>query len=113
MSKTSILAILASVGVIFTGQVTADAVTFAKAVLSGDELVLKRFAKQNPDSPFAGDAIRVAEECVVNWDNGGCGLIGIQGSGTRNLNDGSGGGGGVGGGELDGSGNPAGGYGGT
>ncbi|MEQ1519490.1 MAG: hypothetical protein ABL931_23695, partial [Usitatibacteraceae bacterium] len=90
MSKTSIIAILASVGVIFTGQVTQDVIAFAKAVQSGDEFVLKRFAQQNPDSPFVGDAIRVADECIVNWNNGGCGLLNIQGGGTGTLNDGSG-----------------------
>jgi len=91
MSKTSILAILASVGVIFTGQVTADTVAFAKAVQSGDELVLMRFAKQYPDSAHRDDALRLAQNCIVNWVNGGCGLLDPTGSGANPLNDGSGG----------------------
>ncbi len=72
MSRTSILAILAGAGVVFTGLVTPDAVAFAKAVQTADEFVLERFAKQFPDSPYKDDAIRLAQECTVNWVNGAC-----------------------------------------
>lgn len=95
MSKTSVLAILATVGIVFSGQLTPDAVAFAKAVQSGDELLLNRFVKQYPDSRFAKDAMKLAENCIVNWANGDCGFLRGTGPGAGQLNDGSGGAGGV------------------
>lgn len=70
MSRTSILAIFAAVGVTFTGAVTTDAVAFARAVTSGDGTQLDRFARQYPASPYKSDAIRIA--CQTNWVNGAC-----------------------------------------
>lgn len=89
MSRTSILAILAGAGVIFSGVVTTDSVAFARAVQSGEPDLLNRFAKQFPDSEYRGDAIRLAS-CTVNWVGGICnGESDIKRNGT------GGGGGGV------------------
>ena len=97
MSRTSILAILASAGVLFSGVVTADSVAFARAIQSGDADQLNRFAKQFPDSEFSTDAIRLAanENCTVNWVGGDCGLNPLP-LPTRAGPGPSGGGGGVG-----------------
>lgn len=73
MSRTSIIAILACAGVIFTGELTAEASAFARVVQSGDPLVLQRFAQQYPQSQFAPLAIQIAEQCKTNWVGGGCG----------------------------------------
>jgi hypothetical protein len=82
MSRTSILAILAGAGVIFSGQVTTDSVAFARAIQSGEPELLTRFAKQFPDSEYRDDAIRLAS-CTVNWVGGVCeGQIEIQRNGT-------------------------------
>lgn len=89
MTRTSILAILAGVGVIFSGVVTGDSVAFARAVQSGEPDALNRFAKQFPDSEYRDDAVRLAS-CTVNWVGGICnGEIDIKRSGT------GGGGGGI------------------
>ena len=71
MTRTSILAILAGVGVIFSGVVTGDSVAFARAVQSGEPDALNRFAKQFPDSEYRDDAVRLAT-CTVNWVGGIC-----------------------------------------
>jgi hypothetical protein len=82
MSRTSILAILAGVGVIFSGQITTDSVAFARAVQSGESELLTRFAKQFPDSEYRDDAIRLAS-CTVNWVGGICeGQVEINRNGT-------------------------------
>jgi hypothetical protein len=82
MSRTSILAILAGVGVIYSGQVTTDSVAFARAVQSGESELLTRFAKQFPDSEYRDDAIRLAS-CTVNWVGGVCdGQVDIKRNGT-------------------------------
>lgn len=73
MSRTSIIAILACAGVIFTGELTAEASAFARVVQSGDPVVLQRFAQQYPQSQFAPLAIQIAEQCNTNWVGGGCG----------------------------------------
>ena len=70
MSKSSIVAILASVGLTLLGPMTSDAQAFARAILSGDDAQLLRFAQQNPDSVYKNDAIRLA--CETNWVNGNC-----------------------------------------
>lgn len=89
MTRTSILAILAGVGVIFSGVVTGDSVAFARAVQSGEPDALNRFAKQFPDSEYRDDAVRLAT-CTVNWVGGICnGDSDIRRSGT------GGGGGGI------------------
>jgi hypothetical protein len=71
MSRTSILAIMAGVGVIFSGVATTDSVAFARAVQSGEPELLTRFAKSFPDSEYRDDAIRLAS-CTVNWVGGIC-----------------------------------------
>jgi hypothetical protein len=82
MSRTSVLAILAGVGVIFSGVVTTDSVAFARAVQSGESDLLTRFAKQYPDSEYRDDALRLAS-CTVNWVGGICnGTVEIDRSGT-------------------------------
>ena len=82
MSRTSILAIMAGVGVIFSGVVTTDSVAFARAIQSGEPELLNRFAKQFPDSEYRDDAIRLAS-CTVNWVGGICdGRIDIKRNGT-------------------------------
>jgi len=84
MSRTSILAILASVGITLLGPVTGDTEAFARAILSGDDNQLLRFAQQNPDSAHKKDAIRLA--CTVNWKNGAC----APGQNLKTINSGGG-----------------------
>ena len=73
MSRTSIVAILACAGVIFTGEMSTDAVAFARAIQTGDQQMLLRFAKQNPESTYAAKAIQLADaNCIVNWVGGSC-----------------------------------------
>jgi hypothetical protein len=75
MSRTSILAIFASAGLVFSGTITADSIAFARAIQSDDASMLQRFATQYPDSAHRDDAIKLAarDGCKVNWDNGDCG----------------------------------------
>jgi hypothetical protein len=73
MSRTSILAILASVGVTFAGTATADAVAFARAIQSSDADQLLRFTKLYPESIYRNEAIKIADKtCIGNWVNAGC-----------------------------------------
>ena len=72
MSRTSIVAILAGFGILFTGEVTSEAVAFTRVVQTGDAALLMRYAKQNPDSPFVNEAIKIAVICKTNWVNGAC-----------------------------------------
>jgi hypothetical protein len=60
MSRTSILAILAGVGITFSGVMSEDAMAFAKAVQSANDSQLIRFANQHPASPYHSDALRLA-----------------------------------------------------
>ena len=78
MSRTSIVAILAGFGIIFSGEVTSEAMAFARVVQTADATLLIRYAKMNPTSPFADMAIEVAVKCETNWVNGGCGTTGIN-----------------------------------
>jgi hypothetical protein len=98
MSRTSILAILASAGVLFSGVITADSEALARAILSGDSDQLNRFAKQFPDSEYREDAIRLAasENCTVNWVGGDCGLNPLPIAKPRSGPGPAGGGGGIG-----------------
>lgn len=75
MSRTSIIAILACAGVVFTGEVTADAMAFARVVQTGDGVLLLRFAQQNPGSKFAPVATEIAVKCTPNWIGGACGPL--------------------------------------
>jgi hypothetical protein len=83
MSKTSLLAIFATAGLVFSGVVTPDSIAFAKAIQADDPMSLVRFATQNPDSVHRLDALRIAARvgCVVNWDNGDCGGPFVGGGG--------------------------------
>ncbi|RYE08107.1 MAG: hypothetical protein EOP22_14985 [Hyphomicrobiales bacterium] len=62
MSDTSVIAILASVGIILAGTVTADAAALAGAVQRGDPLALEQFVQQYPESQLAPDALWLAAE---------------------------------------------------
>jgi hypothetical protein len=62
MSDTSVIAILASVGIILAGTVTADAAALAGAVQKGDPFALEQFVKQYPESQLAPDALWLAAE---------------------------------------------------
>jgi hypothetical protein len=64
MSDTSVIAILASVGIILAGTVTTDAAALAGAVQRGDPLALQDFVRQYPESPLAPDALWLAAEVV-------------------------------------------------
>ena len=83
MSRTSIIAILATAGVVFTGEANAEAATFARVVQSGDPSMLERFAKQNPQSQFATTAIQIAANCTTNWVGGSCGEPSVLPEGSR------------------------------
>ncbi|MFO1033769.1 MAG: hypothetical protein U1E15_06760 [Hyphomicrobiales bacterium] len=84
MSRTSIVAILATVGIVFTGEITTEAMAFARAVQSDDEVMFNRFVKQFPDSQYRGAAEQLAFACKTNWVGGACGLYGSgsKGDGT-------------------------------
>jgi hypothetical protein len=74
MSRTSILAIFASAGLVFSGTITPDSIAFARALQADDPAMLARFAQQNPDSSYREDAIRLAQadDCRADWREGGC-----------------------------------------
>ena len=86
MSRTSIIAILACAGIVFTGEITHEAVAFARVVQSADPVLLQRYAQMNPQSQFAPMAIQVAANCNTNWVGGGCGpsdVAPVEGSHTQ------------------------------
>lgn len=60
MSDSSVIAIMAAVGILLTGTVTADAKAFASAIQQPDRNGLIEFARSNPDSQFAPDALLLA-----------------------------------------------------
>ncbi len=60
MSDTSVFAILASVGIILGGTVTADASALASAVNQGTPHHLVEFVREHPESQYAPDAIMLA-----------------------------------------------------
>ena len=60
MSDSSVIAITAAVGILLTGTVTADAKAFASAVQQPDRSGLVEFARSNPESQFAPDALLLA-----------------------------------------------------
>ena len=62
MSETSVLAILASVGIVLAGTVTADASVLAQAVQRGEPSALLDFVKQYPESKLAPDALLLAAD---------------------------------------------------
>ena len=62
MSDTSVIAILASVGIILAGTVTADAAALAGAIQRDDPLALEQFVSQYPESLLAPDALWLAAE---------------------------------------------------
>jgi hypothetical protein len=62
MSETSIIAILASVGILVAGTASADAAALADAVQRGTPDKLVEFAKSFPDSRLAPDALYLAAE---------------------------------------------------
>jgi hypothetical protein len=73
MSRTSIVAILAGAGIVFSGALTVDAVAFARAVQTSDETQLLRFAKQFPESVYKSEALKLADlRCTGNWEHAGC-----------------------------------------
>lgn len=108
MSDTSIVAILASVGILLTGTVTADAAALASAVQAGTPDQLVGFVRQNPESDYAPDALlvaarlsagrlestatstenpdlmcrltieRVGDKAVVRWSSTGASAIGLH-----------------------------------
>lgn len=57
MSDTSVIAILASVGILLAGTVTADAAALAAAIQQGDPVALEQFVRQHPESQWAPDAL--------------------------------------------------------
>jgi hypothetical protein len=65
MSDTSIVAILASVGIMLTGTVTADAAALASAIQLGKPADLVGFVAENPDSEYAPDALLVASQILL------------------------------------------------
>ena len=73
MSRTSIIAILAGFGIVFSGAVTSEAVAFARVVQTADPVLLTRYAKLNPTSSYAQLAIVIAAKCKTNWVGGACG----------------------------------------
>lgn len=60
MSDTSIFAILASVGIMIGGTVTAEAAALAAAVNQGHVAPLVDFVRQHPESRYTPDAILLA-----------------------------------------------------
>lgn len=66
MSDTSVIAILASVGIVLAGTVTADAAALAGAIAKEDPRALQEFARQFPESQLAPDALWLAAE--VTYD---------------------------------------------
>ncbi len=62
MSETSVLAILASVGIFIAGSVTADAAALAVAVQEQTPSALENFVYQYPESSLAPDALWLAAE---------------------------------------------------
>ena len=60
MSDTSIIALLASVGILLTGTITADAAALASAVKAGTPDELVGFVRANPESEYAPDALLMA-----------------------------------------------------
>ncbi|MEP7240389.1 MAG: hypothetical protein ABI697_05850 [Devosia sp.] len=62
MSDTSVIAILASVGILLAGAVTADAAALASAVQQGTPTALENFVRANPASALAPDALWLAAD---------------------------------------------------
>jgi hypothetical protein len=60
MSETSVIAILAAVGIILTGTVSADAKAFALAIQNTEQDALVQFVREYPESQFAPDALLLA-----------------------------------------------------
>lgn len=62
MSETSVIAILASVGILLSGTVSADAAALASAVKVGLPDNLVEFVKEFPESKLAPDALLLASQ---------------------------------------------------
>ncbi len=62
MSDTSVIAILASVGIVLAGTVSADATALALAVQQDEPSALIGFVQQYPESRLAPDALLLASE---------------------------------------------------
>jgi len=62
VNRSSIIAILAGAGIVFTGALTTDTVALARTIVAGDAAGFRLFAQQYPDSPLASEAIRLADK---------------------------------------------------
>lgn len=62
MARKSLVAVLASVGIVYSGVVTPDLVAFAGAIQKQDHLALFEFVSKHPESAFVPDAIMIASE---------------------------------------------------
>lgn len=83
MSKSSVLAVLASAGIFLAGSVGADAAALAQAIQVGTPDAIDGFIAANPDSKLAPDAMVLAADRVMvvaerggrggggGWDQGG------------------------------------------
>lgn len=70
MTRTAVITILASIGIVYTGPLTKDAIALASAIQIGDREALGRFAEAHPQSPFAPRVREIAETLPVPvWDN--------------------------------------------
>lgn len=67
MARKSVITVLASVGVMYSGAVTPDLVAFAGAIQKQDRVALIDFVTKHPQSAFVPDAIILAgvvdEQC--------------------------------------------------
>jgi hypothetical protein len=74
MNRTYVIASLATVGLVFVGALTSDAVAFARAVDSKNNEALIEFANQNPTSFWATDALQIASNQTGNGTDSNNGL---------------------------------------
>ena len=93
MSKSSVLAILAAVGIVYLGPVGSDAQALARAIQGGDPASLEQFILEHSASALRADAIILLadneracqDEDNILWSRQGCGGSGggsqVSGSG--------------------------------
>lgn len=81
MGKSSVIAALAAVGVIWSGAASADAIAFAKALQVGAPRALDEFIAANPHSKLVPDAMVLAAGAMIVAGNcgGGGGHHGYHG----------------------------------
>lgn len=60
MSRSSVIAILAAAGIVYTGPLTSDVIALARAIVSSDNSQVDAFVQQFPESTLAPSAIRLA-----------------------------------------------------